>query len=829
MYQGVRTLEMSLNPAKPPRHASPLRIAISGIEWEKKPTSNRRWSCYTAAGQDFHVTIKNNTGHAHASPEGAGAGDLVGKSLHVYALGPVTNFVPTHLQDQVNAWLEENETRMRATCAAFTTEWPKAMDEMRQQYEAELNEYHNRLRKEVEARPWTKIQENAQAAHRRALGAVLQKAKDAAQELVSETPGIWTVKVFKDIYALPEVDFSLAESRSGWTETALEKAENLEQYGQKFFMAWRNGMLYIFESRHLKSKFKLNRRKMQIMSLPPGEISSGLLRCPGGIYRIKPGQVEKILNQSDLIDLNAAKDCVRIEMGDEVVVVWPKNPKVRLQDLAMWNSWVGSLPEGILEQSFIKLQDGTEYLWLGTWPPEPKRDQVGGFHKVVAHDNVYIVDLADSRYFTKIHASSRHQAWVKSLPEIESVRLLKHGTLTFNVRGTTYLVTRGRYDRFLEECFESKVTTGTPGCFSLTPENFPDVLTSRGIKRFAIDPKAHSDLLRTTEQWQREIEDIPKVKIQDGKFVIAKNDIQIVFEVKSIPEYDQNPSDPGCCALPRGQGDQAETLLINPYRQANHFQVRPIFTTERTLWLKGLPVGSFNEASVAAVMIGDRLCTFRMANETWIHLTRDSYSIPTGTPDCFLLKANDGGFMGPIRLSDSRLVDYKAWEGWTAGMVYADRLHNNLYALGYGAETQVFSIDYRHYTEPPVGTEGCFLIENSRGNPDPFLEADHYFELDDPELLAKIGREAHDALSERAGVSDFWADLDRTRGVTLTEAPLYADYYPDPEDLDDQASASAAFDAYLSWLAALVLRNNPLNQPLRSNDPWQSESAAIVL
>ncbi|MET7391142.1 hypothetical protein ACFYPT_38950 [Streptomyces sp. NPDC005529] len=739
-------MEASERRTKPKRQSSPSKITVGGRQWTKDLTArSRTWSYYKRSGEAFHITVENRSGRAHASPDEA-ADALAGKQLHVYENGPVSNHVPSHLQEQVTYWLS-GEAEMRQICAEVRTSWVAAMDDMRSEYAGALQKYHEWLMVREQAASAASSATRQEAQRRRELKVLLAAAEESVCGIVPENAGTWLVERGTQQYSVSSLLFALAKVQGElWTEKALIRAKG------DFFLGRRIDkphLLYICATSSLTRI--VDPRHRRVMELPEAELSYGLLRTEGKIYRVNPRQVEEVLTASATVDPDP-KCCFRVEIDGRLIVVWPDNPKVPLVDNEHWEATIVALPTGEYEGGFITLEDGMQYFRRGAWPAEPSR-VTAAHHKVITSDGLVIVDLGDKNFFTPVTGGEkqRRDLWLMGMPKA-AVKNLKYGTVELKAGGQTYVVARNRQDEFFVEAQNTVI--GTPGCFSFLPTEI--TLQGKHLegRKCAADPTAHPDLLYTLQEWQKIVGKLPKAECnkRETRLTIPEGRHEINFKIQGgLPEYNCDQHTADCYALPMSGG---ETLIVSPNSQENFTDGLIEHDPEIIEWHESLPTGVLDpKNAVGRVTLSGKLHLFRMSFATWNIMDiegRDMEGPQSDSDVYFMLKADDMLY-GPLKLSDPRLVPLGTWNAWVQSMPKAEKMPNTAaLLLGSGEETRVFKVDWQTYMEPDVNTANCINVtDGDLICPVPSGSVIEYALDDDEALRARLGADAFAFYADR--------------------------------------------------------------------------------
>ncbi|MFJ6635895.1 hypothetical protein ACIQMR_31525 [Streptomyces sp. NPDC091376] len=727
---------MEATPIKPVRHSSPPSIAVGGHEWIKSDSLNKAWSFYEAdAFPAFHISVENKSGRAHASPRG---GVLEGKSLHVYELGNVVNYVSFALRVQVDEWLQ-NADQMRVVCGGFRTAWPGAMDDMHAQYAQELQKYHE-LRNENRE---DGMSEEGYKKWAREVRASRNRLDEAAAgdvcEIQVDSPGLWLVSPERGhlCYAVPASHFVTAKIGDLWTDSAIDLAGS----GNGFFLATKGKVVYVCLESRLKKK--VNKRDRLILKLPQADISCGLLRTPGINYRVSASEIKLLMTSSRNVDVEKnGHHCFRVEIGGETYVVRPDGGGLGLTTDEAWRESIAKLPEAEMANSFVETSEGKTYLWKGAFPPEPE-DLAAAHHKVMTSDGMFVADLGDTKYFTTVKDVSRKRdMWLRSLPRAKG-ELLPHGTLVLKLKGAEYVVARGCKDQFIEAA--SGTATGTPGSFSY------------GIgsnKLIAINPVHLARYMMKKEKWEGIIRKPGrKATLVKGHVVTPEG---VKFKVIKLPEYDVSYRGEYYTLV---QGE--ETLIIDPYQQTQHFKTGKVELPEdRGRWMHSLPVGVIDStAATASVAIDGVTRRYKMHPSSWNRIADVADKIPIGTPNCFVLRSlfDVKSFIGPIRLDSSELCSVDEWDKWIKGLPLARKVPDiprSLYIYGTGAEAMCIEVEWDVYKSPMVGTENCLVVEDEELSPlavgSDYMQV---YDLNADEFIAEFGPQVWDSIRELAGMN----------------------------------------------------------------------------
>uniref|UniRef100_A0AAU1ICG3 Uncharacterized protein n=1 Tax=Streptomyces sp. NBC_00180 TaxID=2903632 RepID=A0AAU1ICG3_9ACTN len=770
----VAEMEVSQPLTKPERPYSPSEMVIDGVVWTNHSRS-KALSVYKAPEMLFHITVENKSGKAHASPEeGAGneygTGDLFGTALHVYASGPVDNWVAAALQGQVDYWLGEGrEDSMRQICMEFKKQWPAAVDAMETAYATAKQEYLISKSQEEAKRPGLSREEvdaiaRMEAGKRRKLARRLQYAIPVRIEIDPKLQGVWLVQPGgenTDLYALPTIFFHPAKTFQGlWTEQALGMASP----GGFFLAAREDGRLYICATRRLADRYKVDQNFRALMKLPEAQISYGLLRAGNVSYRVGPEKIQKILKLAPTrVDTKQPGGWYRIDIDGRNVPVRPEDPKLGLFSVEKWNTWLNDLPEGVFKDSVVTVttEGGTEqrYLWQGTWPAEPEFGAEGKYHKILASDEVFIASLADRRYFLPMKPGVDPFAlWKSKLPAMRG-KLHRYGTLVLLLNDMpAYIVKRNEYKKFLvdAEARMGKIAINTPGCFAFEPGS----QFGPGRKKMIIDPAAHSELM-TEQEWKAITAKFDEAKFDEAAGVISfcHKGVDCTTRVIKMPEENCSARHTESCKLTTVDG---EILLVSFTKQKDSFgPFEPRHTKEYAKWVWSLPWGSFNpDTHEAIVDFGSGERRYRMTAYTWNSLVLTRGIGVTSEPEGrFFTLSVDGdrkkGFMGPFDSGWPELVPADEWNAWVAGMPAAELLTlvegDPVFVFGYGPQTRVFRFFETDYKEPEVGTAGCILLwADEEWGKVPVLAKG----LDDMDVNAKnlerlIGQEAYAQVAGR--------------------------------------------------------------------------------
>ncbi|MEU6708671.1 hypothetical protein [Streptomyces wuyuanensis] len=728
---------MEATPIKPVRHSSPPSITVGGHEWIKSDSLNKSWSFYEAdAFPAFHISVENKSGRAHASPRG---GVLEGKSLHVYELGSVVNYVSFALRAQVDEWLQ-NADQMRAVCGGFRTAWPGAMDDVHAQYAQELQKYHELRNRNRQGG----MSEEGYKKWARAVRASRNKLDEAAAgdvcEIQVDSPGLWLVSPEGGhlCYAVPASHFVTAKIGGLWTDNAIDLAGS----GHGFFLAVKGKVTYVCLNSRLKKK--VNKRDRLILKLPQADISCGLLRTPGINYRVSAGEIKLLMNGSRNVDVEqSSRHCFRVEIGGETYVVRPDAGGLGLTTDEAWRESIAKLPEAEMANSFAETSEGKVYLWKGVFPPEPE-DLTAAHHKVITSDGMFVADLGDTKYFTTVKdVSKKRDMWLRSLPRAKG-ELLPHGTLVLKLKDEEYVVARGRKDEFLEAA--SGTATGTVGSFSYS---------IGGNKLIAVNPAGLVGYMMRKEKWEGIIRKPGrKATLVKGHVVIPGG---VKFEVIKLPEYDVSYRGE-YYTLTQGE----ETLIIDPYRQEQHFKTGKVELPEdRSEWMYTLPVGVIDPTEgTASVEIDGVTRRYKMHPSSWNRIVDASDGIPTGTPNCFVVRSlfNVKSFIGPIRLDSSELCYADEWDKWVKGLPRAKKVPDVaphfLYIYGTGVEAVCIEVEWDAYRAPMVGTENCLVVDD--GEPTPLAVGSDYmqvYDLNADVFIGAFGPQVWNSMRELANMN----------------------------------------------------------------------------
>uniref|UniRef100_A0AAU1ICC6 Uncharacterized protein n=1 Tax=Streptomyces sp. NBC_00180 TaxID=2903632 RepID=A0AAU1ICC6_9ACTN len=769
----VAEMEASQPLIKPIRPYSPPEMVIGDVVWTNHSMS-KALSVYKAPEMLFHITVENKSGKAHASPEeGAGnqygTGDLFGTALHVYASGPVDNWVAAALQGQVDYWLGEGrEDSMRQICAEFKKQWPDAVEAMETAYATAKQEYLiSKSQKEANRPGLSREQADAiarmEARKRRKLAHRLEYAAPVRIEIDPKLQGVWLVQPGgenTDLYALPTAFFHPAKTFQGmWTEQALGMASP----GGFFLAAREDGRLYICATRRLADRYKVDQDFRALMKLPEAQISYGLLRAGNGSYRVSPEKIQQILELAPArVDTKRPGGWYRVDIDGRNVPVRPEDPKLGLFSVEKWNTWLNDLPEGVFKDSVVTVtaEGGTEqrYLWQGTWPAEPEFGAEGKYHKILASDGVFVASLTDRRYFLPMKPGvDAIAAWKSNLPEMKG-KLHKYGTLVLRGGGLAYIVKRNEYMKFLEQAQErmDDIAVNTPGCFTFAPG--PQF--GSGLKKMIIDPAAHSELM-TEQEWKGLTAKFDEAKFDEVEGVISfrRTGVDCTARVIRMPEKNVPPHHPDSYKLKTADG---EILLVSLATQHESFSpYKPRHTKEYINWVNSLPCGSFNSATNEAIVdLGSGERRYRMTLYTWNSISKTRKIGPASEPQGrFFVLAEDGdrskGILGPFDSGWPDLIPADEWNAWVAGMPAAEILKtrvdgDSVFVSGYGPQTRVFRFFRTDYKEPEVGTAGCILLWARSERKVPVLAKG----LDDYDVNAKnlerlIGQEAYAQVAGR--------------------------------------------------------------------------------
>ncbi|WP_406191706.1 hypothetical protein OG331_47825 [Streptomyces sp. NBC_01017] len=779
----VAEMEASQPLTKPERPYSPPEMVIDGVVWTNHSMS-KALSVYKAPGKTFHITVENKSGKAHASPEES-AGALFGTALHVYASGPVDNWVAAGLQGEVAYWLGGGrEDSMRQICAEFKKQWPDAMENMETAYATAKQQYLISKSKAEANRPGLSREEadaiaRMEARKRRKLAHRLERAIPVRIEIDPELQGVWLVQPggeSADLYALPTAFFHPAKTFKGlWTEQALGMASP----GGFFLAAREDGRLYICATRRLADRYKVDQDFRALMKLPEAQISNGLLRAGNGSYRVSPEKIQKILKLAPArFDAKRPGGWYRVDTDGRSVPVRPEDPELGLFSVEKWKTWLNDLPEGVFKDSVVTVttEGGKEqrYLWQGTWPAEPEFGAEGKYHKILASDGVFVVSLTDRRYFLPMKPGvDPFTMWKSSLPEMKG-KLHKYGTLVLRAGGLVYIVKRNEHEEFLAAAAArmGEIKINTPGCFTYAPGS----KLGPGRKKMIIDPAAHSELM-TEQKWKDITAGVAEAKFDEVAGVISflDNGVYCTMSVIKMPEKNCSSRQTESYKLKTADG---EILLVSVTSQGDSFgSWEPRRTKEHEDWMWSLPWGSYNQDTHEAIAdFGSGEQRYRMTVYTWNSIALNRKIGVTSEPEgTFFMLALDGdiknGHMGPFDSGWPQLVPADEWDAWVAGMPAAEFLTDvdgdPVFVFGYGPQTRVFRFFETDYKEPQVGTAGCILLWlDDEEEMVPVLAKG----LDDYDVNAKnlerlIGQEAYAEVADRLawlypGQEDYLEELE---------------------------------------------------------------------
>lgn len=689
-------------PIKPTLEAAPKLLTLSSQVWDLSGAPEA-FAVYKRAGRPFHLTVNVRTGRTHASPEG---GPLAGTALHVYAYR-VDNYVASYLADAAHDWLSQHQGEMQALCQEVRQIWADQRKLLRTLYKAAREEYYEEKRQydawlsenspthaeELQGRVERERQEHTR---RRLRDGKLEAAAHNPAQVEKMPDGRWKIgpinrrKVF---YLAPREIFQLAQSKSMWTPEAYQLADG------EFLIVGHRSKLYICSLNDLTACERVSDRMLWVAGLDQGEHdSSGFLRVSDRSFRATDSTMMRIREESNFVRPRT-DGCFKVQYKGRTVVVWPDNPSLPLATEEQWLAWYGGLREATMDGSVIIAGAGAEagrFELQGPMPPEPPVGTPGCW-RIASGTEMLVAKLeGNPESFKMINDSQLRSRWISGLPKAH-VTISSNNVPYIKTNESHYRAGRGDLDNIIK--LSEHVPTGTPNSYQMIWGQRKNIVFCLGIQGQRVAP---------ADTFEQLVAGLPEAGV--------KNEILTIdlpgrprFRLKrgKLPVKDSPIDVTGACRLVVN----GETLILAPVLDPDYFE--EIAETSgrkkpspRRSWIDKLPVGIMD--SSCNITLGATV--YKPPRRIASAIRNHSHMIPTGTPGCFMLETPGDGTIGPVLsdFPDDPLIPLENWTRWKQGLWTARRISDDIYIIP-GNLPEFVRIDFTHYDEPLIGTQGCFL------------------------------------------------------------------------------------------------------------------------